>query len=131
MKHVRHQGRAIMLAVTVWGLAIVGFGLSTTLWLSVAFLVIAGAGDMVSGVFRTTIAQTVVSDEMRGRLEGMGLTVWATGPSLGNVEAGVVASIFSVPVSIVSGGIACVFGVIAHAVLVPRFRDYDAADPHA
>ncbi len=131
MKHVRHQGRAIMLAVTVWGLAIVGFGLSTTLWLSVAFLVIAGAGDMVSGVFRTTIAQTVVSDEMRGRLEGMGLTVWATGPSLGNVEAGVVASIFSVPVSIVSGGIACVLGVIAHAVFVPRFRDYDAADPHA
>ena len=131
LKHVRRQGRAILLAVAVWGVAIVAFGLSTTLWLSVGFLAIAGAGDMVSGVFRTTISQTVVSDEMRGRLEGMGLTVWATGPSLGNVEAGVVASVFGVPFSIVSGGIACLVGVIAHAVFVPRFRDYDAADPHA
>jgi MFS family permease len=129
LKHVRRQGRAILVAVAVWGLAIVGFGLSTTVWLSLVMLAIAGAGDMVSGVFRTTIAQTVVSDEMRGRLEGMGLTVWTTGPALGNVEAGVVASILGVPFSIVSGGIACVLGVVGHAVGVPRFRDYDAADP--
>lgn len=131
MKHVRHQGRAILLAVAVWGLAIVGFGLSEALWVCVVFLAFAGAGDMVSGVFRTTIAQTVVSDEMRGRLEGMGLTVWATGPSLGNVEAGVVASAFGVPFSIVSGGVACVVGAIVHAIAVPAFTSYDARDPHA
>ncbi len=130
-KRVRRQGRAILISVAVWGLAIVGFGLSQTLWLCLVLLAVAGAGDMVSGVFRTTIGQTVVSDELRGRLEGMGLAVWATGPSLGNVEAGVVASLTTVPVSIVSGGILCVLGVAAHALFVPAFRDYDASHPSA
>jgi MFS family permease len=131
LKRVRRQGRAILLAVTVWGAAIVVFGVSRALWLSLVFLAIAGAGDMVSGVFRTTIAQSVVSDEMRGRLEGMGLTVWASGPALGNVESGVVASIFTVPISIVSGGLLCIAGVGVIATLVPRFRRYDARHPHA
>jgi hypothetical protein len=99
--------------------------------LSLVMLALAGAGDMVSGVFRTTIAQTVVSDEMRGRLEGMGLTVWATGPALGNVESGVVASVTTVPFSVVIGGVLTLVGVAAHAMFVPRFREYDATHPHA
>jgi MFS family permease len=128
-KRVRRQGRAILFAVTVWGLAIAALGFSHALWISLVCLAVAGAGDLVSGVFRTTISQTVVSDEMRGRLEGMGLTVWATGPSLGNVEAGIVASLTSVPFSIVSGGVLCVLGVVAHAVFAPTFRDYDSSHP--
>lgn len=131
LKHIRFQGRAILLSVVVWGAAIVAFGFSRALWVSLVFLAVAGAGDMVSGVFRTTIAQTVVSDEMRGRLEGMGLTVWASGPSLGNVESGIVASIWSVPVSIISGGLLCIAGVGAIASLVPEFRRYDAKHPRA
>jgi MFS family permease len=130
-KRVRYQGRAILVAVAVWGAAMVGLGLSNVLWVALLCLAIAGAGDMVSGIFRTTISQTVVSDEMRGRLEGMGLTVWATGPSLGNLEAGVVASLTSVPFSVVSGGVLCIVGVLAHAVYAPTFRDYDAEHPTA
>ena len=130
-KRVRRQGRAILVAVAVWGAAMVAFGLSTTLWLSLLFLAVAGAGDMVSGIFRTSIAQSVVSDDMRGRLEGMGLTVWATGPALGDVEAGVVASAVSVPFSIVSGGLACLVGVAVIAAAVPEFRAYDARNPTA
>jgi hypothetical protein len=86
-------------------------------------------GVEVDGV--TSIAQTVVSDEMRGRLEGMGLTVWATGPALGDIEAGVVASAVSVPFSIVSGGLACLVGVGVIAAAVPEFRAYDARNPTA
>jgi MFS family permease len=131
LRHVRRQGMAILVAVVVWGAAIAGFGLSTSLWAAVAFLAVAHAGDLVSGVYRTSIAQTVVSDELRGRLEGIGLTVWTAGPSLGNLEAGAVASLVSVPFAVVTGGVACVAGALLIGTLAPEFRSYDAADPHA
>lgn len=69
-KHVRRQGRAILLAITVWGGAIVVFGISETLWLSLAMLAVAGAGDMVSGIFRSTILQAAVEDRLCSRLDG-------------------------------------------------------------
>jgi MFS family permease len=130
-KHVRRQGRAIMLAVVVWGAAIVAFGFSNTLWLSLAMLTLAGAGDMVSGIFRMTILQAAVEDSMRGRLDGIGMAVWATGPSLGDVESGVVASIWSVQVSVVSGGLLTIVGMGVLRLLVPAFARYDARDPVA
>ena len=128
-KHVRRQGRAIMIGVAIWGAAIVVFGLSTTLWLSLAMLTIAGAGDMLSGIFRMTILQAAVDDSMRGRLDGIGMAVWATGPSLGELESGVVASIWTVPVSVVSGGLLTIVGIGALALLVPSFARYDAKHP--
>lgn len=128
-KHVRRQGRAILLAITVWGVAIVVFGFSETLWLSLAMLAVAGAGDMVSGIFRSTILQAAVEDRLRGRLDGLGMAVWATGPSLGNVESGVVASVASVPFSIVSGGLLTIAGVAALRLFAPGFWRYDARDP--
>jgi MFS family permease len=131
LRHVRRQGRAILLAIVVWGGAIVGFGLARSLWLAIAFLAIAHAGDLISGVYRSAIAQTVVSDELRGRLNGMGLTVWTVGPALGDIEAGAVASLVSVPFAVVSGGLACVLGATVIWALVPAFRRYDAADPRA
>ncbi len=130
-KHVRRQGRAIMLAVTVWGAAIVAFGFSDTLWFSLAMLAIAGAGDMVSGIFRMTILQAAVEDSVRGRLDGIGMAVWATGPSLGNLESGIVASIWSVPVSVVSGGVLTVVGVGVLRLLAPGLSRYDAEHPTA
>ena len=110
-KDVRRQGRAIMLAIVVWGAAIVVFGLSQTIWLSLLMLAVAGAGDMVSGIFRQTILQAAVEDRYRGRLGGISMAVWATGPSLGDVESGVVATLTTVPVSIVSGGLICIAGI--------------------
>jgi hypothetical protein len=130
-KRVRRQGLATEIAVVVWGAALVGFGLSRTTWLALLFLAVAGAGDMWSGIFRTTIGQTVVSDDLRGRLEGMGLAVWATGPALGDVEAGVVGSVVGLPFAIVSGGLGCIAGVVILAFLVPQFHRYDAAHPSA
>ena len=119
-KHVSRRGVAILVSIAVWGAAIVGFGFSRTLWLSLAMLTIAGAGDLVSGVFRMAVLQSEVGDAMRGRLDGIGMAVWATGPALGNIESGVVASLTSVPVSVVSGGILCVLGAAALAAGVPE-----------
>jgi MFS family permease len=128
-KEVRRQGRAIMLAIVVWGGAIVVFGVSKTLWLSLLMLTIAGAGDMVSGIFRSTILQAAVEDRYRGRLGGISMAVWATGPSLGDVESGVVASITTVPISIVSGGLICVAGIGMLRWFSPGFWRYDARHP--
>ena len=128
-KHVRRQGRAIMLAIVVWGGAIVVFGLSRTIWLSLLMLAVAGAGDMVSGIFRQTILQAAVEDRYRGRLGGISMAVWATGPSLGDVESGVVATITTVPVSIVSGGLICIAGIGLLRWFSPGFWRYDARHP--
>jgi MFS family permease len=128
-KRVRRQGRAIMIAVLVWGAAIVAFGLSRTLWLSVVALVVAGAGDMVSGIFRMTILQSAVEDRIRGRLDGIGMAVWAAGPSLGEVESGVVAWATSVPFAVVSGGLLCIAGVAVLRMLAPGFERYDSRHP--
>jgi MFS family permease len=129
MRHVRRQGRATMIAVVFWGAFIAGFGLARTTWLAILMLALAGAADMISAVYRSTILQTVAPDEMRGRLSGIELAVVASGPSLGDVEAGVVASLVSLPFAIVSGGIACIAGVGVLAARVPQFARYDAREP--
>jgi MFS family permease len=128
-KEVRRQGRAILLAIVVWGAAIVVFGLSHRLWLSLAMLAVAGAGDMVSGIFRMAILQAAVEDRYRGRLGGIGMAVWATGPSLGDVESGTVARFTSVPISIVSGGLITIAGVALLRWFAPGFWRYDARHP--
>jgi MFS family permease len=128
-RHVRRQGLACMVAVVVWGAAIAAFGLSRATWLALLLLVVAGAADLVSGIYRSTILQTSAPDAMRGRLSGIELAVVATGPSIGDLEAGVVGSLVSVPFAIVSGGLACVAGVAVLAFLVPQFVRYDARDP--
>ncbi len=130
-KHVRRQGLVTIVACVCWGAGIVGFGLSTTLWMAIVFLMFASAADMVSGLYRDAILKTVTPDDMRGRLEGIGLSVVGTGPSLGNAEAGLLASITSVKVSIVSGGVACIIGAGILAIVLPRYRRYDAANPSA
>jgi MFS family permease len=130
-KHVRRQGLVTLVACVCWGAGIIGFGLSPTLWVALVFLMLASASDMVSGLYRDAILKTVTPDEMRGRLEGVSLTVVGTGPSLGNAEAGLLASVTSVRFSIVSGGIACILGAGLLAIVLPKYRRYDAARPAA
>jgi len=128
-KHVRRQGLAVELAAVVWGAAIAGFGLSRHVWIALLMLAIAGAADMWSAMFRTSIGQTLTPDPMRGRMAGIELSVVASGPALGNLEAGAVGSLVNVPFSIVSGGLACIAGVGIIAALVPQFARYDARNP--
>jgi hypothetical protein len=128
-KHVRRQGLVTIVACMCWGAGIVGFGFAGSLWVALLFLMLASASDMVSGLYRDAILKTVTPDEMRGRLEGISLAVVGTGPSLGNAEAGLLASVTGVRFSIRFGGIACIIGAGILAVLLPRYRRYDAAHP--
>jgi MFS family permease len=125
-RHVRRQGLVTIGACVGWGLGIVGFGLSTTLWAAMACLVFASGADMVSGLYRDAILKTVTPDEMRGRLEGISLSVVGTGPSIGNAEAGFVAALAGVRTSIVSGGVLSIVGAGVLAWILPAYRRYDA-----
>lgn len=126
MSRIHRHGMGVAVAAVIWGFAVVGFGFANTLWIALAFLVIAGAADMMSGVFRDVIWNLTIPDSLRGRLASIEMLSWSSGPALGNFEAGVVASIFSVRVSIVSGGVLCVVGCVLCAAALPVFRAYDA-----
>jgi len=126
---VRRQGVAIVLSASGWGVAIAAFGLTRTLWAGLLLLGLAGAADQVSAIFRSTIVLTVTPDHMRGRLGGIEFAQVASTPSLGNLEAGVVASLTSLRFSIMSGGIACVLGTLAVAACFPVLLRYDSTRP--
>ncbi len=123
---VHRHGLAVLLAATVWGLAIVAFGFAGGLVPGVLLLAVAGGADCVSGLFRMTLWNQTIPDSFRGRLAGIEMVSYMSGPLLGNVEAGLIAAAFSVKVSVISGGVLCVIGVLACAVLLPRFVGYDA-----
>ena len=122
---VRRQGRAVILAVVVWGSAIAVFGLVTSVWAAVTLLALAGAADVVSAVFRATILQLAVPDRLRGRLSSIQIAVVAGGPRLGDFEAGAVAAATSPQFSVVSGGVLCVLGALFIARKVPEYNDYE------
>ncbi len=123
--HVHQHGKAVAYAAGVWGVAIAGFGLSGNIWLAFAFLAVAGAADMVSGVFRSTIWNQTIPDELRGRLAGIELLSYSVGPVTGNARAGLVAGAWNVRASVVSGGILCVFSVAILAASLRSFMRYD------
>jgi MFS family permease len=129
VSRVNRHGLAIIIAAGVWGAAIAGFGLAPNLPLALAGLVVAGGADMVSGIFRMTIWNQTIPDRLRGRLAGIEQVSYTSGPLLGNLEAGVVASLASVRASVVSGGVLCVVGVVLAAIALPAFRRYDARTP--
>jgi len=122
---VRRQGRAVSIAVICWGLGIAIFGLSRSLWLALAMLAFAGAADVVSAIFRQSIIQLSVPDVLRGRLASIHTIASGGGPRLGDLEAGVVAQVTSVPFSVVSGGVACAVAALALSRWSPRFYNYE------
>jgi MFS family permease len=128
VRRIVHQGMAIVLAIATWGAAIAAFGLAgRTLWIGLPLLAVAGAGDLVSAIFRGTILQLTVPDSMRGRMSAFHLMVVTAGPRLGDLEAGGVAALVSPLFSVVSGGVACVVGIAVLAALVPELRRYRAS----
>jgi MFS family permease len=124
-RRVHRHGMGVIVAATAWGVAIIGFGLIPGLTAALFFLALAGAADMASGVFRQVIWNQTIPDSLRGRLASIELLSYSVGPTLGNFEAGVVASVFSVRASILSGGVLCVVGVVLCAIALPAFREYD------
>jgi MFS family permease len=123
---VHRQGRVVVIAAACWGMFILGAGLASTPWLIVLFLVMAGGADMVSGLFRGMIWNYSVPNSMRGRLAGIAMISYMSGPLLGNARAGWVASLSSVSFSLWSGGVACMVAVVATSFTLPKFWGYSA-----
>jgi MFS family permease len=121
---VQRQGRAVLWAVTAWGTAIGVAGLVHVPAVVMVLLAGAGAADMISGVYRSTITAAVTPDGMRGRVSGVEIAVYAGGPVLGDIEAGLVGGLLGVPFAIVSGGLACVVSAAAFATGVRSFANY-------
>jgi MFS family permease len=121
---IQRQGRVVVVAAASWGLFIIGAGLTPAPWLIVLCLILAGAADMVSGLFRGIIWNHAVPNSMRGRLAGIAMISYMSGPLLGNARAGWVASLSSVSISLWSGGIACVIAVFATSLALPKFWSY-------
>ncbi|MBO0747006.1 MAG: MFS transporter [Acidimicrobiaceae bacterium] len=119
---IRRQGRAVIVAVMVWGAAIAGFGLVSSLPVALILLAVAGWADVISAVFRNTIIQLSTPNRLLGRLSGIQIAVVAGGPRLGDLESGAVATAFGNEVSVVSGGLACIVGALVLARLLPDFR---------
>ncbi len=144
---VRYQGRAVVVAVVGWGLAVALFGLVVhlapdraptlapgapahwSLWLATACMVLAGSADTVSAIFRSTILQAATPDELRGRLQGVFIVVVAGGPRLGDVVLGTTAEGVGEAWAAVGGGLLCAVVVALFALRQPRFLAYDAEDP--
>jgi MFS family permease len=123
---VNRHGAAVVIAAAIWALAIVFVGFSSSLPLAVVCLAMAGAADSVSGVFRGTIWNETIPSDLRGRLAGVEMISYLSGPLLGNARAGWVASISSNTISIVSGGVICFVGVLLCIPFLPAFWNYHA-----
>jgi len=124
---VNRHGAAVVIAAAIWALAIVFVGFSSSLPLAVVCLAMAGAADSVSGVFRGTIWNETIPSDLRGRLAGVEMISYLSGPLLGNARAGWVASISSNTTSIVSGGVICFVGVLLCIPFLPAFWNYHAS----
>jgi MFS family permease len=126
---VRLHGLAIVLAVMAYGAAVGAVGLTDLLWVGLLFLALSGAADMVSAAFRSTMLQSAVPDELRGRLQGVFMVVVAGGPRLGDFVVGSLAAATTEQLALLLGGAACVVGVLVAALLQRGFVRYDATDP--
>jgi MFS family permease len=130
VSRVDRQGAVVCAAIAVWGVAIIGFGFAPTLWLAVLCLAVAGAGDMVSAVLRSSMLQLAAPDDMRGRMQGVFIVVVAGGPRLGDLRAGAIASAASVTVAMVSGGVVVVvaMAVVALPAGTPGDSGFEAGE---
>jgi MFS family permease len=126
---VHRQGVAVCLAAAGWGVGIVLLGFAPSLTWAFVALVVAGFCDMISGIFRMVIWNETIPDRLRGRLAGIEQISYSTGPTLGNVEAGIVGELVGLRAAIASGGILCVAGVGVAAVLLKQFWRYDPRRP--
>lgn len=130
--HVNRHGRAIVVAAMCWGGAVALAGLAPSIWVAVVFLVVAGAADSVSAIFRGTVWHQTIPDSMRGRMAGIEMLSYSLGPLGGQARSGIVADLTSVRASIVSGGALCVVAVAGTATWLRGFWHYDArTDEHA
>lgn len=122
------RGRMVIVAASLWGLAIIGFGYAHSFLYAMIFLGLAGAADMVSGLYRGIIWNEVIPNNMRGRLAGIEMISYMSGPLLGNFRAGTLASWTGLETAVSSGGMICVVAVVLCALFLPQFWKYTPAE---
>jgi MFS family permease len=127
-KNVHRHGLMVTLAAVFWGVAIMFFGLSESIWLALFFLLAAGFFDMISGIFRGAIWNQTIPNFLRGRLASIEMISYLTGPMLGGAKMGVVAEIFGTRTALVSGGVLSIVAVVGLAALLPKFIAYDGRE---
>jgi MFS family permease len=127
VRRVRRQGLAVLVAICAWGIAIAAFGLLSSGFFALGLVLVAlsESADAISAIFRNTILQTAVRDELRGRLTSIYYMFVVGGPTLGQVRAGIVASATSPQFAVVSGGLACLLSAAAVALWAPELRRYE------
>ena len=122
--NVKQDGKAIAIAAGFWGASMIGFGLSTTLWPALFFLALSGAFDTISGIFRSSLWNHSIPQDYRGRLAGIEMISYLSGPRLGDTRAGAIASCFGITTAVVSGGVLCIVGVAICCLCMPKFWKY-------
>ncbi len=125
----RRHGEVFLVAVAIYGASTAVFGLSKSFWLTLAALALSGLADLVSTVVRQILRQMITPDAMRGRMTSVNMIFFMGGPQLGEMEAGLVASLFATAatgavVSVVSGGVATVLAAAVVALAAPTVRRY-------
>ncbi len=140
VSRVDRQGRAVIICILIWGVAMTGFGIAVGLasyWQSAALvvallmLVIGGAADMASAAFRTSMLQSAADDSVRGRLQGIFIVVVAGGPRIADVVHGASAAMVGTAAAAAGGGVLVVIGTMTAAILVPSFVRYRITRPAA
>lgn len=125
---VTYLGRGVVLSAVAWGVGILAMGVAMAgglgLWSALACLAFAGAADMLSGVFRGTIWNEAIPNTMRGRLAGIEMISYLTGPLIGSARAGFTAEVSGLEFATWSGGAICIAAVVATGFLLPRFWGY-------
>jgi len=121
---IKRQGMMVIMAAALWGIAIVGLGFSTYLWLAVFWLVLAGAFDSLSGIFRGVIWNETIPNDLRGRMASLEMISYMSGPLLGNARAGWMAAQQGWHTAISLGGAISFIAVIVCALLLPAFWHY-------
>lgn len=124
LSRVHRHGAGTAIAVIAWGLAIIGFGLSNSLWLAVLFLAIGGAADMISMVFRSAILQTAATDDMRGRMQGVFIVVVAGGPRVADLLHGTTGALVGTGAAVTGGGVLVLLATVVAILVLPAVWRY-------
>ncbi|MGW5648742.1 MFS transporter [Saccharopolyspora sp. NPDC003752] len=126
LHRIARHGVGVTVAVVAWGISVIGFGWSDSLWLAVFFLALGGGADLVSMVYRSSIMQTAATDEMRGRIQGVFTVVVAGGPRLADTLHGLAGAAVGTAMAVTVGGVLVVVGAVIAAALLPAFWRYRA-----
>ncbi len=121
---LKRQGLTVIVSVAFYGAATIAFGVSRVFWFSLLMLAATGAADAVSTILRQTIRQLVTPNKLRGRMTSINMIFFMGGPQLGEVEAGTVAALVGAPLSVVTGGLACVLAAVFTLMKAKSLREY-------